>query len=159
MTLIFGDLVDDSDWVPIGLNVLPSYYWNDGGTLADSPVDFVATFSGNMFVTTKPIEMSRFNRNPLRVLPGFVVPRHHHNMDEMLFVLAGEYSIEYDEGDELRTAKVRPGEFFISRAGTAYTMTAGPEGVTYIETWPRSVTELETFWHDFGWTHRKEGQA
>ena len=37
-----------------------------------------------------------------------------------------------------------PGQCFLSRAGTPYTMTAGPEGVTYIETWPSPVTELET---------------
>ena len=33
-------------------------------------------------------------------------------------------------------------------------MTAGPEGVTYIETWPEPVTALETYWHDVGWVHR-----
>jgi hypothetical protein len=33
-------------------------------------------------------------------------------------------------------------------------MTAGPEGVTYIETWPNSVRTLETYWHDVGWVHR-----
>jgi hypothetical protein len=30
-------------------------------------------------------------------------------------------------------------------------MTAGPEGVTYIETWPEPVALLETYWHEGGW--------
>ena len=33
-------------------------------------------------------------------------------------------------------------------------MTAGPEGVTYIETWPVPVGKLETTWYDVGWVHR-----
>ncbi|PVX63332.1 cupin domain-containing protein [Rhodococcus globerulus] len=151
MALTFGDLVDDADWIPLGLDVAPSYFWKDGGLLIDAPVDFAATFGGSMWVTTKPIQVKRFNRNPLRVRPNFTVPRHHHNMDELLFVFAGEYSIEYEEDGEWQTVRVRPGEFFLSRAGTAYTMTAGSEGVTYIETWPKPVAELETYWHDFGW--------
>jgi hypothetical protein len=49
---------------------------------------------------------------------------------------------------------VKPGCFFTSRAGTPYTMTAGPEGVTYIETWGTPVTSLKTVWYDFGWVRR-----
>lgn len=157
MTLVFDNLVDGLDWVQMGLDQQdnPSYFWNDGGLLKDAPVDFRATFENHMFVTTKPIEMRRFNRNPLRVTPGFTVPRHHHNVDEMLFVLQGEYHIETYDGDEPETTVVHPGQVFISRAGTAYTMTAGEQGVTYIETWPRPVTELETYWHDYGWMVRR----
>ncbi|WP_232838569.1 cupin domain-containing protein [Streptomyces geranii] len=160
MTLVFDDLVADSDWLPMDLDQqhFPSYFWHAGGLLRDAPVDFRATFDGAMWVTSKPIDMPRFNRNPLRVRAHFTVPRHHHNMDEMLFVLAGEYSIEYDEDEDqgggTRTVRVGPGDFFLSRAGTPYTMTAGPEGVTYIETWPKPVTELQTYWHDVGWVRR-----
>ncbi|MFI6466997.1 cupin domain-containing protein [Streptomyces sp. NPDC050538] len=156
MTLTFGDLVEDADWVPMGLEQQghPQYFWNDGGLLRDAPVDFAATFDGAMWVTTKPIEVARFNRNPLRVRPDFTVPRHHHNVDEMLFVFAGEYHIEHYESGEPQTVRVGPGDIFLSRAGTPYTMTAGPEGVTYIETWPKPVRELETYWHDVGWVRR-----
>ena len=157
MTITFGDLIDDADWVPMplaGQQENPSYFWQGGGLLADAPVDFAATFAENLFTTTKPIQVPRFNRNPLRVVPGFTVPRHHHNVDEMLFVLAGEYLIEHDENGAPETVRVGPGESFLSRAGTPYTMTAGPEGVTYIETWPRPVAELQTFWHAEGWVPR-----
>ncbi|MFC1437264.1 cupin domain-containing protein [Streptacidiphilus sp. N1-10] len=135
----------------------PNYFWNDGGSLGDAPVDFAATFDGAMWVTTKPIDVPRFNRNPLRVRADFTVPRHHHDLDEMLFVLAGEYVIEYEEGGAKQVVRVGPGEVFLSRAGTPYTMTAGPEGVTYIETWPRPVAELKTYWHDFGWVRGGRG--
>jgi hypothetical protein len=33
-------------------------------------------------------------------------------------------------------------------------MTAGPEGVVYIETWPAPIRELTTTWHDSGWVRR-----
>jgi len=156
VTITFGDLVDDADWVSMGLDQQrnTSYFWNDGGLLRDAPVDFRATFDGAMWVTAKPIDVPRFNRNPLRVRPHFTVPRHHHNVDEMLFVFAGEYSIAYEEAGEPRTVRVGPGDIFLSRAGTPYTMTAGADGVTYIETWPKPLTHLETYWHDFGWIRR-----
>ena len=95
MGVTFADLLDNEDWVALSLDqqTFPSYLWNDGGTLADAPVDFAATFDGAMWMTKKPIKIPAFNRNPLRVRAGFVVPRHHHNFDEMLFVLEGEYSI------------------------------------------------------------------
>ena len=156
MTIIFGNLVEDADWIPMSLDQQhnPKYFWKDGGLLADAPVDFAKTFGESMFVSTKPIDLPRFNRNPLRVVPGFTVPRHHHNMDEMLFVFAGEYHIEHYESGTPEVVTVGPGEVFLSRAGTAYTMTAGDTGVTYIETWPRPVAELETVWHDYGWVRR-----
>ena len=89
--ITFADLLDEQDWVPLSLDQqsFPSYLWVDGGTLADAPVDFAATFDGAMWMSRKPIEIPVFNRNPLRVRPHFVVPRHHHNFDEMLFVFQG----------------------------------------------------------------------
>ncbi len=88
MGITIADLLDEQDWVPLSLDQqsFPSYLWADGGTLADAPVDFAATFDGAMWMSRKPIEIPVFNRNPLRVRPHFVVPRHHHNFDEMLFV-------------------------------------------------------------------------
>jgi len=155
--ITFADLLDEQDWVPLALDQqsFPSYLWADGGTLADAPVDFAATFDGAMWMSRKPIEIPVFNRNPLRVRPHFVVPRHHHNFDEMLFVFEGQYSIEYDTDDGgTETVVVKPGDVFVSHAGTPYTMTAGPEGVVYIETWPGPIRQLTTTWHDSGWIRR-----
>ena len=157
MGITFGDLLDDEDWIPLlsrDDQSNPNYFWVGGGSLADAPVDFAATFDGGMWMSRKPIEVRSFNRNPLRVRAHFVVPRHHHNLDEMILVFHGEYHIDHGEGAEAQTTRVSPGEFFLSRAGTPYTMTAGPEGVTYIETWPEPVPTLQTYWHDVGWVHR-----
>lgn len=155
--IAFADLLDGADWVALSLDQqgFPSYFWTDGSSFADAPVDFAATFDGAMWMSRKPIDLPAFNRNPLRVRANFVVPRHHHNVDEMIFVLQGEYRIEYGDEAALETVRVGPGDCFTSHAGTPYTMTAGPEGVIYIETWPTPVRKLETTWHDVGWVPRR----
>ncbi len=112
MGITFDNLLDERDWTPMSVDqqANPRYFWLDGGTLADAPVDFAATFDGAMFTTLKPIDVPSFNRNPLKVVPNFVVPRHHHNCDEMIFVFAGEYNIEHDDDDgKPTTTRVRPG--------------------------------------------------
>jgi mannose-6-phosphate isomerase-like protein (cupin superfamily) len=157
MSFSVDSLVTDDSWIPMSLKGQqenPSYYWEDGGLLKDAPVDFDATFAENMWVSTKPIDFRTFYRNPLRVVPNFTVPRHLHNIDETIIVFKGEYKIEFGDPAENEHVIVRPGCFFTSRAGTPYTMTAGPEGVTYIETWGVPVTKLKTVWYDFGWIRR-----
>jgi len=156
MAITFDTLLTDDGWelMTADQQDTPTYYWHEGGTIKDAPIDFKATFEGKMFITNKPIDVPAFNRNPLKVVPNFVVPRHHHNLDEMILVFKGQYSIDYGEGDEARTQIVGPGQFFISRAGTPYTMTAGPEGVTYVETWPVPLRQLTTTWYDEGWVRR-----
>jgi mannose-6-phosphate isomerase-like protein (cupin superfamily) len=156
MSIIAASLVTDDGWAPMEEDQQnnPSYYWEDGRLLADAPADFAATFAGAMFITKKPIKVGQFNRNPLKVIPNFVVPRHHHNIDETIIVFKGEYTIEYGDVDNPESVVVRPGCFFTSRAGTPYTMIAGDEGVTYIETWGVPLPKLKTVWYDHGWVHR-----
>ena len=89
-----------------------------------------------------------FYRNPLKVVPNFTVPRHLHNIDETIIVFKGEYRIQFGDPAKDELVIVKPGCFFTSRAGTPYTMTAGPEGVIYIETWGTPVTSLKTVWYD-----------
>lgn len=153
MAIEHFSLLSDEGWLALPVDqTSPTYFWDEGGLLADAPVDMAKTFEGNMWLSTT-VDGS-FNLNGLRCAPNFSVPRHHHNVDEMLFVFAGEYDIEHYESGEPQTVRVGPGDVFLSRAGTPYTMTAGSEGVTYIETWPKPVRELETYWHDVGWVHR-----
>ncbi|MGH3253149.1 MAG: hypothetical protein ACRDOI_44000 [Trebonia sp.] len=157
MPFSVDSLLTDDNWVPMSLagqQESPTYYWEDGGLLKDAPVDFDATFAENMFVSTKPIKFMTFFRNPLKVVPNFTVPRHLHNIDETIIVFKGEYKIEFGDPAEGKFVTVKPGNFFTSRAGTPYTMTAGPEGVTYIETWGTPVSSLKTVWYDFGWVRR-----
>jgi mannose-6-phosphate isomerase-like protein (cupin superfamily) len=160
MPFSVDSLLTDTDWIPMSLKgqqESPTYFWEDGGLLKDAPVDFDATFAENMWVSTKPIQFMTFYRNPLKVVPNFVVPRHLHNIDETIIVFKGEYKIEFGDPAEDQHVIVKPGCFFTSRAGTPYTMTAGPEGVTYIETWGTPVTSLKTVWYDYGWV-RKPGR-
>jgi mannose-6-phosphate isomerase-like protein (cupin superfamily) len=157
MSFAVDSLLADTDWVPMplaGMQEDPRYFWENGGLLKDSPVDFDATFAENMLVSKKPINVPVYNRNPLKVVPHFTVPRHMHNIDETIIVFKGEYKIEYGDPAKGEYVTVKPGCFFTSRAGTPYTMTAGPEGVTYIETWGVPVTQLKTVWYDVGWVHR-----
>jgi mannose-6-phosphate isomerase-like protein (cupin superfamily) len=145
-------LVDDGGWIDLPLTLSPRYLWADGGTLADAPVDFAKTFGTNMQVATK-LDRS-FNLNGLRCAPDFAVPRHHHNLDELIIVLAGSFTVRWTEEGTDRSRTVGAGGFWVSRAGTAYQMTAGPTGVTYTECWPEPMANLLTWWHDEGWVHR-----
>ena len=157
MPFSVDSLVTDTDWIPMSLKgqqESPTYFWEDGGLLKDAPVDFDATFAENMWVSTKPIQFMTFYRNPLKVVPNFTVPRHLHNIDETIIVFKGEYKIQFGDPAKDEYVIVKPGCFFTSRAGTPYTMTAGPEGVTYIETWGVPVTKLKTVWYDYGWVRR-----
>jgi mannose-6-phosphate isomerase-like protein (cupin superfamily) len=160
VTIAQANLVTDEGWVSMTAGrsdeelIPPTYLWGPGGLLSDAPIDFRATFADNMLTCRKPIDFPAFNRNPLRCVPNFTVPRHEHNIDETIIVFQGEYKIEFGENDA-ESVIVKPGCFFTSRAGTPYTMTSGPEGVTYIETWGVSVKHLKTVWYERGWVPKK----
>ena len=41
----FFDLLDDEGWMALPVDqTSPSYFWSDGGLLADAPVDMESTF-------------------------------------------------------------------------------------------------------------------
>lgn len=150
-----GSLLDAANWIEMETEqqqFSPNYYWHDGRKLFDSPADFVETFRDAMWITPDVIDVMSFNRSPLKVKPNMVVPRHHHTTKEMIFIFEGEYSIAYGPEGEEQTVLLKPGAFFLSHPGTPYTMTAGPEGVTYIETWPHHIMGGgDTIWYDRGW--------
>lgn len=147
------ELLTADGWRDMGVDQsFPAYFWAEGGPLADAPVDMEKTFVGNMWVNTG-IDPA-FNLNGLRCAPDFSVPRHHHNLDELIIVFEGQFTVTWGADGREGSRTIGPGEFWISRAGTPYLMTAGPEGVTYIETWPAPMAELETYWHDDGWVRR-----
>jgi mannose-6-phosphate isomerase-like protein (cupin superfamily) len=156
MTVVHGNLISDDGWISLveampNQGDAPTYLWAGGGLLRDAPVDFNATFADNMLICTKPIDVPGFGRNPLRNAPNFTVPRHEHNIDETMIVFQGEQLVNFGDDDDPESVLVKPGCFFTSRAGTPYTMTSGPEGVTYIETSGVSGRFLKTIWHDHGW--------
>ena len=51
-------------------------------------------------------------------------------------MFGGQFTVEWARTSSGSRTTFGPGEFWISDAGTSYMMTAGPEGVTYIEQWP-----------------------
>ena len=57
--------------------------------------------------------------------PGFVMPRHHHDSDQIVMILEGEMR----QGNKV----LKPGAGFFTPAGGAYGFTVGPAGCRIIE--------------------------
>lgn len=143
---LLGDATNAEGWTPMMIDPASrSQHWIDGTPLAKAPVDVAATFEGAMWRSTK-IDPS-FNLIGVKLRGGFTMPRHHQNLRQLVIVFGGELSV--DDGDATRT--VGAGQFFVIGAGMPYTMTAGADGATFVETWPEPVKKLETYWHDHGW--------
>jgi hypothetical protein len=81
-----------------------------------------------------------------RIRAGFVVPQRHHNLRQLTIVVGG--SIEVENGEDGETRHIGPSEFWVAEPGVPYTVTVGPEGVTYLECWDDDMTLAETYWHD-----------
>jgi hypothetical protein len=158
VSIDFFNLLDDEGWVPLSVDEASvASFRADGRPLSDAPVDIGAMFDGAMWRSTK-IDRA-FNLCGLRCRPNFTVPRHHHNLRQLIIVCGGELFVEHgDRGGEetspLDRRRVGAGQFFVSDAGTPFTTTAGPEGAIYIATWPAPVATLETYWHEDGWISR-----
>ena len=147
---LLGDATNAEGWTPMAIDpASPSQHWIDGTPLATAPVDVAATLDGAMWRSTK-IAPS-FNIIGVKLRGGFTMPRHHQSLRQLVIVFGGELRVEHG-ADEERT--VGPGQFFVISAAMPYTLTAGADGATFIETWPEPVTKLETYWHDHGWIAR-----
>jgi len=71
--------------------------------------------------------------------PGLVLERHGHSSDHLVFVLDGELTIATGAGDRLCTA----GMLVVLEHGAAFgPLTAGPNGVTFLETYTGDVTPV-----------------
>ncbi len=144
---LLGDATNAEGWTPLSIDpTSPQHHWIDGGPLAAAPVDVAATFDGAMWRSTK-IDPA-FNLIGVRLRAGFTMPTHHQSLRQLVIVFGGELTVEQG-GRSGRT--VGPGQFFVVSAGMPYTLTAGPHGATFVETWPEPVTKLDTYWHPHGW--------
>lgn len=140
----FFDVDDSAGYEPIGLTqTSPNQWWDGGGFLATAPVDVAKTFDGAWFASTN-VEAA-FGMRGRRIRAGFTVPTRHHNLRQLMVVTSGELNITHDGDQKLQ---LTIGGFWIAEAGTAYSLTAGPEGVTYIESYPQALSTVETVWHD-----------
>jgi mannose-6-phosphate isomerase-like protein (cupin superfamily) len=144
--IAFFDLLDNDGWEPLRFDPAdPSFYWNDGGFMTTAPVDITATFDGAMWRSTQ-VEAD-FQWRGRRLRPGFTVPRRHHNLRQLMIVVGGSIDVVYG-ADDTETRRIGPGEFWVAEAEVPYTMTAGPEHVTYLECWTEPMSLAETYWHD-----------
>jgi quercetin dioxygenase-like cupin family protein len=143
--LHYDDFLSADAWEPLAVSAEdPSFYWSEGGFMTSAPVDVAATFDGAMWTSNKLDPW--FQARPTKVKAGFTIPLRHHNLRQLMLLIDGEIDVEYDLGEG--TQHVAAGEFWICEVGTPYTMTAGPEGATYIECWDDQVALIETYWHD-----------
>jgi len=141
----FFDFNDDDGWIPLTVDEADAtFYWADGGFVTAAPVDMAATFDGAIWSSTN-LEPP-FGMRGRRLRAGFTVPTRHHNLDQLMVVVAGEMTVDV-AGEKHTVAK---DDFWSADANTPYSLTAGPAGVTYFESWPiaLSPTLLETYWHD-----------
>jgi mannose-6-phosphate isomerase-like protein (cupin superfamily) len=150
--ITFFDLLDDDGWEPLSFDPGdPSFYWNDGGFMSTAPVDIAATFDGAMWHSTN-VEAA-FRWRGRRIRPGFTVPKRHHNLRQLMIVVDGSIDVAYgaqaeDGEDGGERQQVGAGDFWVAEKAVPYTMTVGPEGVTYLECWTEPMSLAETYWHD-----------
>jgi hypothetical protein len=64
-----------------------------------------------------------------------------------MILASGQIDVEYGDNDE-KARITGPGGFWVAEESMPYTMTAGPEGATYLETWTEPISLIETYWHD-----------
>ena len=67
-----------------------------------------------------------FFMNRSSLPPGFRIPAHEHDHDELMVVLAGGCRLDGDLGE------LGPEDAIAIRAGTRYGFTAGPEGLEFL---------------------------
>lgn len=149
MPIEFLDILDDDGWVARSVDpAAPGARWSEGGTLADAPVDVAASFVGRSESTA--IDPT-FALTGIRLAPGFTVPRHHHDQQVLRIVFGGTVEVRSDD----EVAEVRAGQFCVVDADTVHALVAGPEGVTYTESWHLEAPPVQTTWYpDPAWVKR-----
>jgi hypothetical protein len=144
--IFFYDVTDDAVWEPLDVDQDdPNAYWVGGGFLRNAPVDASATFEKAIWASVK-VDPS-FGWRGRRIRAGFTVPRRHQNMAQLRIVTHGSVDVEHGE-DAAVTETVGVGAFWTVDADVPFRMTAGSEGVSYLECWDGHLSLVETYWHD-----------
>jgi quercetin dioxygenase-like cupin family protein len=138
----FFDL-SSAPWVDVDI---PS----DGGGHFPEPVaeaiDLHEFFEG---MAIQAIDCGAYNILQTRIPPGFVVPRHRHNSDQLVFVMEGSAI----QGNR----ELQVGEGWSTPAGNPYGIQAGDRGLTWLEVRTTPLSGLTTDWLETDpqrWTHR-----
>ena len=67
MPISFFDLLADEGWEPLDFfQGDPTFYWNDGGFIANAPVDIAATLDGAMWRSTNVESAFRWQGRRIR---------------------------------------------------------------------------------------------
>jgi mannose-6-phosphate isomerase-like protein (cupin superfamily) len=83
----------------------------------------------------------RYAGKILHVDPGQALSlQYHEHKDETLYLHSGEFELVIEQGDEIITRMVHPGEAIHIPPNTRHRMTSGPEGCDIIEV---STPELD----------------
>ena len=157
MPISFFDLLADDGWEPLTFfQGNPTFYWNDGGFVANAPVDIAATLDGAIWRSTNVEPAFKWQGRKIR--PDFTVPKRHVNRPQLMIVVGGHLTVEYgDKGEEIR--ELGPGEFWTADAKVPFVITSGPDGATYLECWDEELSLIETTWHDDDHWKRRESAS
>jgi hypothetical protein len=106
-------------------------------------VDVLEYFRDGIF--TRREQIGSFHLLEIRLAPNFIIPRHHHNHDQMILVVEGS----------LRQGRrwFNVGDGYFTKAMVPYTTAAGPEGARYIEIRKDPIESLETWWDESNPSH------
>ncbi|HKE77497.1 MAG TPA: hypothetical protein VKB57_28005 [Acidimicrobiales bacterium] len=137
--------LNDLEWQQVTM----STDGTESGNIPDSlvgKVDMKAYYEHGMWTTF--VDAGAFNILGVKLAPEFTIPRHHHNLHQLVLVHEGEVW----QGRQCFKA----GEGYFTRAEHPYTVTAGPEGSTSFEIRFDPITELTLVWDDVEpekWVH------
>jgi len=109
-------------------------------------VDFAKFYEHGMW--TAFVDAGAFNILGVKLAPNFSIPRHHHNVHQLVLVHSGEVW--------LGAQCYGPGDGYFTRAGHTYSVTAGPEGSVAFEIRFDPIQDLTLVWDDVDphkWVH------
>lgn len=114
MPIEFLDILADEGWVPESPD--------DGGRLVSTAID------------------PTFDLKGVRLRAGYEVGPQSHDQQVLRIVFGGSLELR-SEGE---TAEVRAGQFCVVDADTVHSLVAGPDGVTYTESWHLEAPPVQT---------------
>ena len=129
--------LNDVDWQQVTMSTTGE----ESGNIPESllgKVDMKAYFGHGMW--TAYIDAGAFNILGVKLAPNFTIPRHHHNLHQLVLVHEGELW----QGRQCYKA----GEGYFTRAEHPYSVTAGPEGSIAFEIRMDPISELTLVWDD-----------
>jgi len=139
---LLGDGEGDADWGPLRVGQIRGEHLDGSGAPLDDIAALDAILDGVAWRSGK-IDPA-FGLIGLRLAPGVSMPERHHNLRQLAIVYGGELTVRTGTDDQA----VQAGQFFVLDENAPYTLTAGPDGATFIETWPpKHAASLTTYWH------------